>query len=313
MEKLGKSNLWKEKYRPKTFKDIIIPDSVRTFLNTMKETGQLMDVIFDGPAGTGKTTTALAIVDEMDLSSLYVNTATDGSIDDVRFKVKSFATSKSLFDDKLKVVILDEADRLTPKAADSLKVMIEETTDYCRFIFITNHFSKMIPPIVSRCKYQSFGSTQETRKELLVKFFGRCKFILENENVEYDKVALGKFVAELFPDMRRIIGELQGYNMSHGKIDEGILNLIDDSLVTDIVKHMKEMKFDVVRTLASEIDPQGFFKNFYDRIHEFVKPECRPDVVVMLNEYACNDSIAINKELNMVACLTEMMKTVKWK
>lgn len=313
MEKIGAKNIWVEKYRPQTFADIIAPPSLQRFLVSVLEAGEVPNLLFNGPAGTGKTTTAKAIARELGSDYLYINAAIDRSIDTIRYKVQSYATTKSLFSDARKICILDEFDRLTAEAADSLKSLIEETEFNCRYIFITNNIQKVIAPIISRCQQFSFGTDAEGRKDLLIQFFSRCRFILENEGVEYDKKILIEFIDKLFPDMRKIINELQKFSMSHGEIDSNILNLTDEAVIKELVVEMKAMKFDAVRSIASSLDPSSFYRSFYDDIKEYLKSDSIPDIIVILAEYAYRDGVSIDREINLVACLVELMKGSKWK
>lgn len=313
MEKIGTSNLWCEKYRPDNFADIIAPESLKTFLENVKKEGDIPNLIFNGPAGTGKTTTAKAIASELAADSLYLNAALDRSINDIRFKVMGFATTKSLFSDDRKISILDEFDRLTAEAEDALKTLIEETETNCRYIFITNNIQKVIAPLISRCQQFSFGADESSKKDLMMQYFQRCQFILDNEGVEYDKKVLIKFIAEIYPDLRKIINELQKYVLSHGEIDDGIFNLTDEAIIKDLAVEMKAMKFDNIRKIASTLDPQSFYKSFYDDIKIYLDKSCIPDMVVVLAEYAYRDGVSIDREINLVACLVELMRGARWK
>jgi replication factor C small subunit len=313
MELIGESKLWVKKYDPKSFDDIIAPLALKTFLESIRKDGETTNLLFSGPAGTGKTATARAIAKELGTDYLYINASKDRSIDTIRYKVETYATTKSLFSDGLKIAILDEFDRLTPEAMDSLKALIEETETNCRYIFITNHIQKVIPPLISRCQQFFFGTDEASRKELLVQFFSRCRFILETEGVKYDKETLALFVKELFPDMRKIINELHKSAKAHGEIGPDILNTMDGALIKDLVSEMKGMKFDVVRSMVNGLDPASFYRSFYDDIKEYLQPESIPGMVVVLAEYAFRDGLSIDREINLVACLVELMKEVKWK
>jgi len=313
MKKIGKSSLWVEKYRPQNFDDIIAPDSLHSFFENVKKDGEVPNLLFDGPAGTGKTSVAFALAKELDTSYLYLNASIDNSINDVREKVQSFATTKSLLSNSKKIAILDEFDRLTGNAMDALKTLIEETESNCRYIFITNNVQKIIPPLISRCQQFSFAVNESGKKELILQYFKRCKYILENENVSYDKTILAKFINELFPDMRKIINELQKFSKSHGEVTQDIFNFLDDAIIKDLVNEMKRMKFDNVRKLASGIDSSSFYSSFYNDIKEYIKNESIPDIILILGEFAFRDGMMVDKELNLVSCLIEIMKNAKWK
>lgn len=313
MEKIGSSSLWVEKYRPKIFADLIAPADLHRFLKSVKKDGDVPNLLFNGPAGTGKTTTAIAIAEELGASYLHLNASINRSINDIRYQVQSFATTKSLVSDSRKIAILDEFDRLTPEAMDALKGLIEETESNCRYIFITNNIQKVIAPLISRCQQFSFGVDEVGKKDLILQYFKRSKYILEAEKIKYDKETVAKFCVELFPDMRKILNELQKFSKANGEINEDIFNFLDDAVIRDLVVEMKAKQFDNVRKIVGPIDPGTFYTSFYDDLKTYIKNESIPDVVVTLAEYAFRDSLVVDREINLMACLIELMKSVKWK
>ena len=314
MEKIGTSSIWIERYRPQTFNDVIVTTAFVNFLESLKKEGETTNILFSGPAGTGKTSIAKAIAKELGADSLYVNASKDRSINDMRYTVEGFATTKSLMSDGLKIVILDEFDRLTPEAMDSLKGMIEETHRQCRYIFVTNNIRMVTEPVTSRAQEFVFGKeTGEERKELIVKQFARAKFILEDQGVEYDKKVVATLITKMFPDFRRATNKLHQYNMMYGKIDEGILDTMDDSLVKELIPEMKAMNFNKVQLAARGIDPGQFYRFFYDEMKTHLQSECIPDMIVLLNEYNYRDGLVVDREINLVACLVDLMKGAQWK
>lgn len=315
MDHIGRSSLWVEKYRPKTFNDIIAPPEFHKFLSTIKVEGTTPNLILNGPAGTGKTAIARAIVRELHASELYINSSEKTGIDDVRFEVRGFATTMSLESlEGGKIAILDEFDRLSGFAMDALKSLVEETSDSCRFIFITNNIRKVITPLLSRCQQFTFGINKKDVQGLASQYLKRCEFILKNEGVEYDKNSVGKFIVKKFPDLRKIINELQKCYQTFGLIDKRIEDLLDVEIIRELVTDMKDMKFKSVRkTCSSTLDPNTFYTAFYADIDEFVKPESLPDIVMILAEFAFKDGHSIDREINLFACLVELMRNTKWK
>ncbi len=314
MKNIGQSSIWCEKFRPQNFDDLIVPAGVRQFLEQVKEDGEVPNLLFSGLHGTGKTATAKSITKELDATMMHMNCSFNTSINDIRFEVTRFATTNSIenFGGK-KIAILDECDRLSTEAMDSLKGLIEEVHTNCRFIFITNRYQKIIGPLDSRTQHFQFGANESEKEELVVQYFKRCQFILDNEGVEYDMEVLAQFITELFPDFRKILNELQKFSKAHGKIGEGIFDYQDDKLVSNLVDVMKSLKFDDMRKLVTALDPQTFYSTMYGNMDEFLKNEIKPDVVEILGEWAAKDGTTIDREINLAACCTIMMKVCKGK
>jgi DNA polymerase III delta prime subunit len=215
--------------------------------------------------------------------------------------------------DSQKVVFLDEADRLKPEVQDGLKGLIEQTQANCRFIFTTNNISKIIEPIKSRCQFVDFNFSQSDTQELMITYFKRMCWILENEGVEFEKKALAEFVKLKYPDFRKILNELQKYVKMHGKVDEAVLRMADGTLLKDLIEELKNKKFNTVRKLASELDPDAFYGNFYDQIDTHLQDSCKADVIIILAKYAYETALSVNGELSVVACLVELMRNAIWK
>lgn len=310
MKNIGKSSIWVEKYRPQSFDDLIVPSGVRKFLKQIKEDGETPNLLFSGIHGTGKTATAKAITNELGATMMHMNCSFNTSINDIRFEVTRFATTNSIenFGGK-KIAILDECDRLSTEAMDSLKGLIEEVHNNCRFIFITNRYQKIIGPLNSRTQHFPFGATEAEKEDLVVQYFKRCQFILDNEGIEYDMQTLARFITELFPDFRKILNELQKFSKSNGEINEGIFNYQDDKLINGLVDVMKTRKFNDMRKIVSELDPQTFYSTMYGNMDEYLQDKIKPDVVEILGEWAAKDGTTIDREVNMAACCTILMKT----
>ena len=329
MEKYGKDSLWVEKYRPQTIKDIVAPPKTERMLNKIIETGNLTSIMLYGTAGLGKTATARAIVRDLGAEELYINGSIETSIDVIRNKVTQFSMTHSALsfdtDDTdtdvkriKKIVIIDECDRISPNAQDSLKVVLEEASSNCRFIFCTNNIQKIIDPLQSRCKLMSFNYGTDQTKDIMLKYFKRIKEILVIEGHEVDKQQQGilaEFVRQFFPDFRKMINELQGYLMENKVIGIDLLRAGDSSMTLDLIELLKQKQFSKMSSLCAEMDASSFFTSFYAEIRNHVTPDSLPDIVFILRDGMHTHALAIDKEINLIAVCTELMQALngKWK
>lgn len=308
--KIGTSKIWVEKYNPRKIEELIVPEKLSKYLITMKEDNEIQNILFNGTPGTGKTCTAKVMAKELGEEPLYVNASIQTSINDIRYTVAEFANSRSLYSDNVRIVILDEFDRLSPEAMDSLKGLMDETIKRCRFILITNNIQRVISPLVSRTQQFSFGITKEEKNDLILQMFKRVQAILKHENIEYDKQTVGKLVASSYPDFRSVINNLQKFSMANGKINEGILNLMDESIIRDLVVSMKSKSFKDI--MSFNADPTAFYASFYDELSSHIDNECKPDIYVAIDQYASWAGVTVNLTSNIRSCIIEVMKVVKW-
>lgn len=322
-----KDSLWVERYRPTSINDIVAPESTERMLRKIVETGELTNLLLHGTAGLGKTATARSLVNDLKANELYINGSLETSIDAVRQRVMQFAMthSISLFDEDedgghriRKVVIIDEMDRLSPQAMESLKVVLEEASSNCRFIFCTNNLQKIIAPLQSRCKLLSFNYGSDQTKGIMLKYFKRMKHILNEEGYELSKEQQGilaEFIQQFFPDFRKMINELQGYLMEHDEIGMDLLRVGDSTLTVDLINLIKDKQFKKMTELCTELDPDYFFSSFYREVRNHIKAEAMPDVVFILRDGMHTHALAIDKEINLVAVCTELMQALngKWK
>ena len=291
----GNEFLWVEKYRPQLIKDVILPSHIKATFEQIVNGGELHNMLLTGTAGLGKTTVAKALCKELDLDYLIINGSEEGNIDTLRNKIKQFASTVSL-SGGYKVVILDEADYLNPQSTQpALRGFIEEFSANCRFILTCNFKNRIIQPLHSRCSVIEFNIPKKDMPELCKEF---AELIMKHQ-----------------PDWRRVINELQRYSSS-GRIDTGILvNLADDS-IDDLIKFLKVKDFRKMRQwVADNIDsePAAIFRKLYDTMYEYVDPKSIPQLVLTLADYQYKNAFVADHELNIVACLTEIMAGAEFK
>ena len=304
--------LWVEKYRPQTIDECILPQSLKNTFNKIVQSGELPNMLFTGTAGLGKTTVAKAICNMLDLDYIVINGSEEGNIDTLRGKIKQFASTVSL-QGGIKVVILDEADYLNPQSTQpALRGFIEEFSNNCRFILTCNFKNRIIEPLHSRCGVYEFNGGNKA--ELCHEFMVRAQEILDKEGIQYDNKALAELIMKYFPDWRRVLNELQRYSLT-GKIDTGILSSISDSNYDNLFMHLKTKDFKKMRTWVVnniDIDASAIFRSIYDRMTDKVTPASIPQLVLILADYQYKNAFVADHELNIVACLTEVMANVEF-
>ena len=309
--------LWVEKYRPKTIEECILPEQTKkTFLDFLDK-GEVPNLLLSGPAGCGKTTVAKALCAELGVDVYVINGSDEGRfLDTVRNNAKNFASTVSLSSEsKHKVIIIDEADNTTPDVQLLLRASIEEFSGNCRFIFTCNYKNKIIEPLHSRCAVVEFGIQGKLKQEIAAKFFGRLVSILEQERVEADKKVLAELINKHFPDWRRVLNECQRYSVG-GKIDTGILAHFSDVKVNDLIKNLKEKDFAEVRKWCVnnlDNDPSVLLRRIYDSLYTALVPSTIPAAVLILAKYQYQIAFVADQEINMLACLTEIMVECKFK
>jgi DNA polymerase III delta prime subunit len=307
--------LWVEKYRPRTIADTILPDGLKTTFQKMVETGELPNMLFTGTAGLGKTTVARALCNELDLDYIVINGSEEGNIDTLRTKIKQFASTVSL-QGGYKIVILDEADYLNPQSFQpALRGFIEEFSNNCRFILTCNFKNRIIEPLHSRCGVYEFNTTKKDMAELMGHFMQRVSAMLEAENVACDKKILADLIMKFAPDWRRVINELQRYSIGSNSIDSGILVNIADKNYDDLFAYLKAKDFKKMRGWVVnniDTDASAIFRAMYDRMADKVQPQAIPQLVLILADYQYKNAFVADHELNVVACLTEVMANVNF-
>ena len=309
--------IWVEKYRPKTIEECILPEQTKkTFLDFLDK-GEVPNLLLAGPAGCGKTTVAKALCNQLGVDVYVINGSDEGRfLDTVRNNAKNFASTVSLSSEsKHKVIIIDEADNTTPDVQLLLRASIEEFSNNCRFIFTCNYKNKIIEPLHSRCAVIEFGIKGKQKQEIATCFFKRLNSILEQERVECDKKVLAQLINNHFPDWRRVLNECQRYSVG-GKIDSGILATFTDVQVNDLVKNLKEKNFPQVRKWVVDNldnDTSVLLRRIYDSLYESLVPSTIPAAVLVIAKYQYQIAFVADQEINLLACLTEIMVECKFK
>ena len=307
--------LWVEEYRPKTIDDCILPQSLKTLFTSFIEKGDLSNLLFSGTAGIGKTTVAKALCQQLNCDWIMINGSEEGGIDVLRNKIKNFASTVSLSGGK-KVVILDEADYLNPQSTQpALRGFIEEFHKNCRFILTCNFKNRIIEPLHSRFSNIEFRIANKEKPKLASKLFERATYILKEQNVDFEEKVLAELIKKHFPDFRKLINELQRYSVA-GTIDAGILVNVSDENLKTLVSHLKGKEFgDMRKWVVNNIDndPVKIFRKIYDSMYENLQKETIPHAVLIIADYQYKSAFVADQEINLVACLTELMSQVKFK
>ena len=309
--------LWVEKYRPKTIEDCILPENIKKTFRDFLNKGEVPNLLLSGPAGCGKTTVAKALCNELGVDVYVINGSDEGRfLDTVRNNAKNFGSTVSLTSEaKHKVIIIDEADNTTPDVQLLLRASIEEFSGNCRFIFTCNYKNKIIEPLHSRCAVVEFGIKGKQKQEIAAEFFKRLNGILDTERVQSDKKVLAELINKHFPDWRRVLNECQRYSVS-GKIDSGILAHFSDVKVNDLIKNLKEKDFKEVRKWCVnnlDNDPAVLLRRIYDALLASLEGPSIAAAVLIIAKYQYQSAFVADQEINLLACLTEIMVECEFK
>ena len=309
--------IWVEKYRPKTIEECILPEATKKTFQSFLDKGEIPNMLLAGPPGIGKTTVAKALCNELGVDVYVINGSDEGRfLDTVRNNAKNFASTVSLSSSaKHKVIIIDEADNTTNDVQLLLRAFIEEFSANCRFIFTCNCKNRLVEPLHSRCACIDFSTNSKDRPKLTAQFFSRIQEIMGAEGVEYDHKVLVELINKHFPDWRRVLNELQRYSSS-GKIDSGILASFSDVKVNDLIKNLKKKEFSEVRKwVVNNLDNDSgvLMRRIYDVLHDSLVPNSIPAAVLILAKYQYQIAFVADQEINMLACLTEIMVECEFK
>ena len=311
-------NLWVEKYRPRKIDDCILTIELKETFKQFVNQKEIPNLLLSGTAGTGKTTVARALCEELGVDYIIINGSDEGrQIDTLRNKIKNFASTVSLTETAShKVVILDEADYMNPESVQpAIRNFIETFYKNCRFIFTCNYKNKILPALHSRCTVIDFAIANGQKVKTATQLMNRLCNILTEEKIEFDKKVLAELIQKHFPDFRRTINELQRYSV-RGKIDSGILFSITEADTKQLVAILKEKRFNDMRKWVInnlEKEPSSLFSSVYEILYKHLQPQSIPQAVLVIAGYQYKSAFVADQEINMVACLTEVMANCKFK
>ena len=306
--------LWVEKYRPQTISDCILPDELKSTFQQFVDNEEIPNLLLTGTAGVGKTTVAKAMLEQIGCTYMMINGSEESGIDTLRTKIKNFASTVSM-DGKRKYVILDEADYLNPQSTQpALRGFIEEFSRNCGFILTCNFRNRIIEPLHSRCSTIEFRIPKEQKPKLAMHFMNRVQEILEKENVSYNEKVVAELIGKFFPDWRKCLNELQRYSAT-GTIDAGILVNISETSIKELLSFIKNKEFTnarkwIVHNLDN--DPSRIYRRIYDSLYDSVAPSSIPHCVLILADYSYKSAFVADQEINLLACLTEIMQQVEF-
>ena len=307
--------LWVEKYRPKTIDDCILPEDLKKTFQQFVDQKNIPNLLLTGGAGVGKTTVARAMLEQLDCDYIVINGSLNGNIDTLRNEISAFASSVS-FKGGRKYVILDEADYLNPQSTQpSLRNFMEEFSRNCGFILTCNYKNKLIAPLHSRCSVIEFKIAKKDKPLIAAQFMKRVTNILNKENVTFDKNVLAEVVGKYFPDLRRVLNELQRYSVS-GKIDIGVLGSTSDVGVTELVKSIKEKDLGSARKwVVNNIDNDvaSMLRKLYDSLYDSLKPSSVPQMIISIGTWQYRSAFMADNEIVMMCCITEIMSDAEFK
>ena len=309
--------LWVEKYRPKKVEDCILTQNVKDTFSSFVEQGEIPNLLLSGTAGVGKTTIAKALCNELGADFYVINGSDEGRfLDTVRNQAQNFAATVSLTGGaKHKILIIDEADNTTPDVQLLLRASIETFQKNCRFIFTCNFKNKIIEPLHSRTTVIDFNVRGKSKQLLAGEFFNRCRDILTKEKVTFNNKVVAEVIQKYFPDFRRTLNELQRY-ASTGGIDTGILATLGDAKIDTLVDSMRDKKFNDVKVWVQQnldSDPASIMRNLYDNLTNVMDGPSTAAAVLIIADYQYKSAFVADQEVNLLACLTQLMMECNFK
>ena len=308
--------LYVEKYRPTIIADTILPKGVKKTFEEFVTNNEIPNLMLCGSAGTGKTTVAKALCNQLGADFIVINGSDEGRlIDTLRTKIKNFASTVSLSGGS-KVVILDEADYISADSVQpALRNFIEEFSSNCRFIFTCNYKNRIIEPLHSRCTVIDFTIPNKEKQTLAMAGLNRLKQICDNESIQYDEKVLVELIMKFFPDFRRCINEVQRYGAS-GVIDSGLLATLSEEKLTPLIDMIAGKNWTAMRKWVgqnSDNDFNNLYRKVFDALETRLQPSSIPAAVLFIADYQYKSAFAMDSEINFTACLTEIMSECKFK
>lgn len=308
--------LWTEKYRPKTVAECILPKKLESaFLQMVTDPSTITHMIFEGSPGTGKTSVARALANDVGADFMLINASNDRGIDTIRNEITQFSSTVSLTGEGRKVIVLDEADHLSGLAQAALRGIFEEFSKNTIYILTCNYKNKIMEAIQSRCAAYDFRLQKQDKKEIATKFHSRATQILKAEGIDFEPRVVAELVLKFMPDWRKLINELQKCSVV-GKIDTAVLQVVDDDKLDDLVGYMKSKKYTEVRKWVEENceqDNAAIYRKIYDNLNKLVEPACIPLIVTVIARYQYQEAFVADKIINLSAALAEIMVDAKWK
>lgn len=299
-------SVWEQRYKPQNVKDLVIPEDIKNKLLKYIQTQDIPNIgLFSSNPGTGKSSTAFAIIKEINGEALWINASMEKGIDVLRGKIQKFASSGS-FDDNIKIVVMDEFDHFSKDGQAAFRGFIDEFSQNCRFIFTGNYKEKIIEPLLDRLEVYDFNSFS---KEVMVKpIFERLKWILDNEKVQYNPKDLVPIINTYYPRVRSMVVALQKFSKdSQFTVNE---HELDDVNVFD--KVMQVVSLNTFTDMIVEVNklnaPDNMYTFLYNNAAKYFKPEMYPQMVLIIAKYQHMSDSVRDKNLNLAACLTELIK-----
>lgn len=307
--------IWAQKYRPRRVADTILPETTKAIFQKFIDDRNVPNLLLSGSPGTGKTTSAIAMLEELGCDYIKINGSLNAGIDVIRNDIASFASSVS-FSGGRKYVIIDEADYLSPQVQASLRSFIEDFSKNCGFIFTCNHKNRIMGALRdSRFTTIHFQIEKEEKPKLAAQFFKRSIAILKNESIEFDPKVVAKLIEKFFPDFRRILGELQKY-AAIGNINEGIFSTVKSESIDDLFVLLKDKNFTEMRKWVannSDQDMVELFRKIFDASHEKIELKSMISFVSLIGRYQYQHALVADPEINFVAFLAELMVECSFK
>ena len=307
--------LWVEKYRPNSIDACILPNELKSTFSEIVKDKHIPNLILSGGPGVGKTTDAIAMIEDIGATYMMINGSEESGLDILRPKIKNFASTVSLEGGR-KYIILDEADYLNPQSTQpALRGFTEEFHKNCGFILTCNYKNRLIQPLHSRCSVIDFVIPKDQKPKLASDFYESIINILNQENVKFEPAVIRELLMKFFPDWRRVLNELQRYSVS-GKIDAGILVNLSEVNINELIKSLKQKEFTNVRKwIVDNIDNDHtrIFRHIYDSLYDCVDTNSIPHAVLILADYSYKSAFVADQEINLLACLTELMGQCKFK